>query len=114
MLWNVPQSVSGAACAMDGDGRRRRLIANSAWTGRPHASFETAPLYRDCTAIEAMRAYAIRRGSFGRKRARAWRVQLGKQASCRHEAARLESLGKPLIDGGEHIVRLPAAIATLP
>ncbi|MET4366753.1 hypothetical protein ABIB06_007379, partial [Bradyrhizobium sp. LB8.2] len=64
--------------------------------------------------LNLTRAIAIARGSFGRKRARAWRAQLGKQAPCRHEAACLESLGKLLIDGRKHIVRLLVPPASLP
>ena len=60
------------------------------------------------------RSIAIARRSFRRKRARARMAQLGKQAPCRHVAARVESFGKSLIDGRQHIVRLPATMLSLP
>src|SRR3954454_20267934 len=114
VLWNIPQFARDAACAAEGDRRRQRIIDGAGWTGSPHASFETAPLYRDRTAVRAVRAHASRRRSFGRKRTGVRRAQLGKQAPCHLEATRLEALGKSLIDGRQHIVRLLAAAASLP
>ena len=85
-LWNVPQ------------------LAHAACTGGPQASFDSARLFRDGTA----------EWSLGRKGAWVRRPQLGEQAACRGETARLEPLGKLSIDGSKHIVRLPAAADSLP